>query len=85
MIIMYGTEQCPNCIKVKKYLEENNHEYGYKTVNVDIMTHELQEIIGRIPRSVPIITMDDIEVDFDELKSKLSVDNMISGLGDLEL
>ena len=74
-IEVYGTPTCGNCKKVVNFLTENNVEHDYKTVNSDISVEELTDVIGRVPRTVPVIVVDGSEEVFGDLKT------MVGGLG----
>ena len=71
-INVYGTEVCPNCKIVTKYLDEKDIAHTYATVGKDIAVVELCETLGHNVRSVPVILMDGKETDFNGLKARLN-------------
>jgi len=56
-VVVYGTDNCPKCGVVRGLLEKNGVEYQYKTVHEDITKEELEFIVSRDVRSVPVVTL----------------------------
>lgn len=52
---IYATETCPNCKIAKQILDEYNIDYEYKIVHKDITHQELNKIVGRNVKAVPVI------------------------------
>ena len=77
-INVYGTQVCPNCKIVTNYLDEKDVDHTYGTVGVDIEIMDLCEVVGHNVRSVPVILMNDKEVTFDELKTRLNQNEILS-------
>ncbi len=73
---------CPHCKDVTHYLEEKAVDYTYEVVGKDVTVEELTESLGRMPRTVPIILMNDKEVTFDELKTRLNQTEILSAVVD---
>ena len=84
-ITIFGTPVCPNCKSVTSFLSSNNVEYSYKNVGDDIEQSELEAMVGRQVRSVPVIVAEGHEVSFDELKTRVTSSALSAELGGLEL
>ncbi len=84
-ITVYGTPVCPNCGDVKRFLESAGVGYEYKTVGEDIDAGALGELVGRPVRSVPVIMVGDKEMNFDELRNFVAMNDLEEGLGDMSL
>jgi glutaredoxin len=66
-IKLYGRDTCPDCIRSKRFLEENNIEYEYLDIEKDPKYVEqvldYNKKLGRGPiRSVPVIVIDDEKI-----------------------
>lgn len=70
-IVVYGLPTCKNCDEVKKYLEDNKVPYVYQEVGKDIVKEQLELVVSRVVRAVPVITFYDGEISFAELKAKV--------------
>lgn len=81
-IAVYGTPACGVCKQVVSFLSEENIEHDYKTIGKDIDLEDVEKIIGRLARTVPIIVADGNELTFDTLREKVNSEN---SLGSLEL
>jgi len=81
-ILIYGTPTCPKCNDVKNYLQSKATNYEYKVIGEDVDHATVNEAVGRIVRAAPVIMVDDAEVSFQLLQSRLDA---LSGLSDLEL
>jgi len=68
-ITIYGTPTCPKCDDVKKYLASESVPYTYQEVGKDIVREQLELVVGRTIRSVPVIVVHGQEYNFDGLKS----------------
>ena len=55
MIKIYGTPNCSYCKKAKKICEDNNLQYKYLTVNVEVSVEQLSEMAGFPVKKVPQI------------------------------
>ncbi len=77
-INVYGTKVCPNCKVVVNYLEDKEIEYTYELIGDDVTVEEMNRILGRLPRTVPIILMNDNEVTFDALKKRLNQNEILA-------
>ena len=84
-ITIFGTPVCPNCNNVKNFLSTNGVSYDYKNVGDDIQQSELEALVERQVRSVPVIVSDGKEVSFDELKTQVSNAQLTVGLAELSL
>ena len=71
-ITIYGTHTCPYCINVKTFLEGRDTSYDYKIVGDDISMTQLEEIVGRSIKTVPVIVVDGDELSFDSLRTKIN-------------
>lgn len=65
---IYGTPVCPNCDKVKAYLGIKKVPYSYSAVGDDITKEELEAVVNRPVRQVPVIVVDGQEKTFDQLR-----------------
>ncbi len=84
-INVYGTEICPNCKTVTNYLKDKDVEHTYETIGKDVTMEQMFETLGRLPRTVPVITMDGKETDFDGLKTRLNQNEILSaGINSLQ-
>jgi len=70
-IVVYGLPTCPKCDEVKKYLESENLSYKYSEVGKDILREELELVVSRVIRSVPVVTLNGREVALEELKKEV--------------
>lgn len=75
-IVMYTTEYCSDCLRAKKFFEENN--ISYEKVGLED-NHDATEFVIKINngyRSVPTIIFPDgsilVEPSWDELRQKFS-------------
>ena len=84
-VTIYGTPVCPNCKNVTSFLSSSGVQYNYKTVGNDIEQNELERIVSRPVRSVPVIVADGRELSFDELKVKVKSTESLSVVSDLQL
>lgn len=60
MLIIIGKPECSRCDKTKKYLEERNIPYQYKTLNEDISLEQLRDIFSDV--SILPAVLDDEDV-----------------------
>ncbi len=74
-VYIYALSTCPYCRMTKKYLTENNVEYGF--VDVDLLTgDEKQEVVDQVKAlsggtSFPVIKVDDeVIVGFNKVRLK---------------
>jgi glutaredoxin len=83
-VVLYGADWCPDCTRSKRFLEENNIEYGYMDLQKDpSLADKVVEIntkLGKGPnRSIPTIVIDDtkvlVEPSNEELGNVLGVNN----------
>jgi len=81
-VTVYGTNTCGVCKQVVAFLKSQEVKHEYKTVGEDIAVDELEALIGRAPRTVPIILIDGVETGFDILKERVETSK---NLGSLEL
>jgi len=81
-IEVFGTAACGVCRQLEAYLKQENMDYVYKTVMKDISLDEVEEIIGRPAKYVPVILVDGSETTYSKLKQTVTTSKE---LGDLEL
>jgi len=84
-IMIYGTPTCPKCNDVKNFLVNRGVDYGYKVIGKDIDHDAVCAAVGRIVRAAPVIMVDDTELSFKLLQSRLDALNGLDGLDGLEL
>lgn len=76
MIIVYGTDWCPDCRKVRNYLDANNISYQWINISKDREARTIVEKINNGCRSVPTIIWPDgshlVEPSVPELIQKLN-------------
>jgi glutaredoxin 1 len=76
MIKIYGTPNCSYCKKAKKICEDNNLQYKYLTVDVEVTVEQLTEMVGSPVKTVPQIFMSndgftEYVGGFEQLKTKI--------------
>jgi len=81
-ISVYGTPMCPRCKDVLNFLLEKDVDYTYSIIGIDVEHEQVNAIVGRLVRAVPVIMVDGVELSFDSLRERLSSVNILS---DLEL
>jgi mycoredoxin len=73
-IVMYTTEYCSDCLRAKKFFEENNIQYERVGLENNQDATEFVTQVNRGYRSVPTIIFPDgsilVEPSWEELKSK---------------
>ena len=73
-IVMYTTDYCSDCLRVKKFFEANNISYLRIGLEGDLQATEFIMKINKGYRSVPTIIFPDgsilVEPSWDELKGK---------------
>jgi len=78
-ILVYGTDWCPDCIRLLRYLEANKIEYQWLNINKDASACEIVEGINHGNQSVPTIIWPDgsylVEPSIKQLKDKLELSN----------
>ena len=84
-ITVFGTPICPNCKNVTSFLDSAGIGYKYKTIGEDVDKSDVDAIVGRPVRSVPVIVHNGSEVSFNELRTKVSANEMQGMLGDLAI
>lgn len=84
-ITVFGTPVCPNCKNVTSFLDDAGVRYKYKTIGQDVDRSEVDAVVGRPVRSVPVILSGGAEVSFEDLRRKVSATEMASGIAALEL
>jgi glutaredoxin len=84
-ITVFGTPVCPNCKNVTSFLDEAGVGYKYKTIGEDVNKSDVDALVGRPVRSVPVIVSNGSEVTFDDLRRQVSASEMSNALGALEL
>ncbi len=76
-IIFYGAEWCPDCNVSKKFLDENNIEYSYISLEKHPEAAEIVEKINKGYQSIPTIVFPDgtvmVEPSNAELAKKLEI------------
>ncbi|MFC2064568.1 glutaredoxin family protein [Chloroflexota bacterium] len=74
-IIVYGTNWCPDCIKVRSYLDKNEVPYSWINISKEHDARAIVEKINNGNRSVPTIVWPDgthlVEPSIGELKEKI--------------
>ena len=67
-IILYSSDNCPWCVKAKRYLKQKNIEFQVKDVGVDDLAAE-EMIMKSGQRGIPVIDIKgEIVVGFDKLR-----------------
>lgn len=67
-VTIYGTKICQNCDRVKTYLTTKEIPFSYSGVGVDITKEELEQVVHRSVRAVPVIVVDGDEKTFEQLR-----------------
>lgn len=84
-ITVFGTPVCPNCKNVTSFLDSAGVGYSYKTIGKDVDKTDVDALVGRPVRSVPVIVSNGSEVSFEDLRRQVSAKEMGGMLGALEL
>jgi glutaredoxin len=79
-ISVYGTPMCPKCKDVLNFLLEKDVDYIYNIIGVDVQPEQVNTVVGRPVRAVPVIMVDGVEMSFDNLRERLSSTDILSGL-----
>ena len=66
---IFGTSKCPNCVRVKQFLETHEIDYNYKMIGVDVTKGEVDLLVGEVVRSAPVILINGKLNTFPELKT----------------
>lgn len=67
-IILYSSDNCPWCVKAKRYLHQKNIEFQVKDVGVDDLAAE-EMIIKSGQRGIPVLDIKgEIVVGFDKIR-----------------
>jgi len=76
-IMIYGTNWCPDCIRVRRFLDANNIAYQWLNINKDPGACALVEKVNHGNQSVPTIIWPDgsflVEPSIKQLKEKLGL------------
>lgn len=76
-ILVYGTTWCPDCIRVRKYLDSRNVDYSWFNIDKDPDARSFVEKTNHGFRSVPTIVWPDgsilVEPSLKQLISKLGL------------
>jgi len=79
-ISVYGTPTCPRCKDVLNFLLEKDVDYTYSVIGIDVEHEQVNTVVGRPVRAVPVIMVDGAELSFDNLRERLSSTDILSGL-----
>lgn len=78
-ILVYGTDWCPDCIRVRRYLDANKIEYQWLNINNDANACEIVKKVNHGNQSVPTLIWQDgsflVEPSIKQLKEKLGLSN----------
>lgn len=76
-ILIYGTNWCPDCTRVRRYMDENNVAYLWININKDPSACAIVEKINNGNQSVPTIIWPDgsllVEPSINQLSHKLGL------------
>lgn len=74
-IVVYGTNWCPDCIRVRRFLDANNIDYRWLNINHDASACAIVEEVNNGNQSVPTIIWPDgtflVEPSIRQLREKL--------------
>lgn len=84
-ITVFGTPVCPNCKNVTSFLDSAGVGYRYKTIGRDVDKADVDALVGRPVRSVPVIVSNGSEVTFDDLRRQVASFEVSDTLAALEL
>lgn len=80
-IILYSSNNCPWCVKAKRYLKQRDIKFEEKNVNLDSRAAE-EMIIKSGQRGIPVIDIKgEIVVGFD----KVRIDNLLEGFDKVKI
>lgn len=77
-ISIFGTAACARCKDVVSYLTEKEINFNYKVIGQDVEHQDVNQIVGRMVRAVPVIVVDGDELSFETLKEKINSVNMLN-------
>ena len=76
-IVVYGTNWCPDCIRVRKFLDSRNVAYRWLNINNDLAACEIVQKVNHGNQSVPTIIWPDgtylVEPSIKQLRDKLGI------------
>ncbi|MFH2039973.1 MAG: glutaredoxin domain-containing protein [Chloroflexota bacterium] len=76
-ILIYGTNWCPDCYRVRKFMDANNIAYQWININKDPSACAIVEKVNNGNRSVPTIIWPDgshlVEPSLKQLNHKLGL------------
>jgi len=76
-ILVYGTKWCPDCNRVRRYMDANNIAYQWLDINKDPIACTLVEKVNHGNQSVPTLIWPDgsflVEPSIKQLRSKLGL------------
>lgn len=77
-ISVYGTPTCARCKDVVNFLQERETSFTYIVIGKDMEPEEVNSVVGRLVRAVPVIMVDGDELSFNDLKERLSSTDMLN-------
>jgi len=77
-ISVFGAPTCARCKDVINFLHEKDVGYEYKVIGEDVDHEYVNNTVGRMVRSVPVIMVDGDELSFDKLKEKVNSVDMLN-------
>ena len=76
-IVVYGTNWCPDCIRVRKFLDSKNIVYQWLNINQDLGACAIVQKVNNGNQSVPTIIWPDgtylVEPSIKQLRDKLGI------------
>lgn len=81
-IRVFGTPVCPQCKNVTMFLKTHGVDHQYMTIGQDVQKEDVESVVGRNIRAVPVIVKDGTEITFGALQDAVLA---TSTLADLEL
>jgi len=76
-ILVYGTNWCPDCSRVRRYLDANNIDYQWLNINKDPIACAIVEKVNHGNQSVPTVIWPDgsylVEPSIKQLRDKLGL------------
>ena len=68
----YGSKTCPDTLRARKYLEENNVSYSWIDVDEDPIALDLIKSVNNGQRTTPTIFFEDGSIQFESTNAELA-------------
>ena len=69
---VYGAKTCPDTLRARKYLDENNVPYAWFDVDEDLIALDLIKSVNQGMRTTPTIFFEDGTIQFESTNAQLA-------------